>query len=224
MGITTRARFMKINEQVPLAHLPIANHGYEDNFSDWLLSPTLTQNGDEYYRQHQGDLQPSALTFKALTIDANSKHPLNDSMTLITHPNSSFTTTENTFLPDMTPKDASQIAIKANQMTDTNAEIDALLTTIHTTITNYLVTTHKPMVFENISRQPNKAMTNYQTTEPSASIATHQLFIMGHEVELALNTHNLSKKDAKELEQCIKKALLSKGYYLSTLIINGVTQ
>lgn len=215
---------MKINEQLPLTNLPIANHSREDNFSDWLASPTLTQNGDEYYRQHQGDLQPSAITFKDMTIHADSKSLINDSMISVTHHTTSFTTTENIFVPDMTPQKALQMARNANHIAHASLEVEALFTTITTTITNYLITTDKPIVFDNISRQPNKAISYDQTAQSSASIATHQLFIIGHEAELALNTHNLSKKDAKELQQCIKEALASKGYYLSKFIINGVTQ
>lgn len=209
---------MKITTSPPMTNTPATlfkNMGQTD------FNTLLDSTGDEYYRQHQNQLQQSALTFKSSVAvkelspkttaeqlnQPNQRLPasqLNLSAQLIRHsivanvekPQESCIPTEADFNELIT-----NIEIFSNQQADTlSAKIS-----------------ERPQLKSNLTAIRN-------TSVPDTPFKNHHLHITENAVELTLNTSQFSGKQAKEIQTLIKQWLQNKGYRLQQLIINGVQQ
>ncbi|MDR3501307.1 MAG: hypothetical protein P4L79_01830 [Legionella sp.] len=214
---------MKINESLPQCYGQSKQHTNQQSSADfdhWLNSPAKQNTGDEYYWQHQTQLQHSELHFDAKPLPApktDQEFPKENepvfSMSFPTQEPQNFelqnmlmTATDNT-TPSYSPENKF-----APLMTELEQAIEqsSLPQPIHT------------------SKLTQDASAIKETTSCSNRMATtlefknNHLFIQGEQAELTLNLHALDKQEQNELVQLIQNYLKKKGLVLSRLIINGV--
>lgn len=217
---------MKIENQlsVPLGQNLSAQHQSSPDFENWLCnSAKRNTGGDDYYWQHQDQLQQSALTFKfrmALSQDDDhnnhsllasaEKTELNDSVITSNHPyscsqESYLSFDSKTIVVDQLTRDIVQCL---------SQQKDCL-----------------PTENTQANRQPNQQKmpaVSAECLQPALTkmlaFKNHQIFIQGNQIELTLNTANLSKQEVQDLKKMLKKWMTNQGLVLKQLIINGIQQ
>jgi hypothetical protein len=224
MGIATARASMKIDNQITsLAKKPTsAEPRFDALFEDWLDTPSTKKNGDDYYWQHQNQLQQSALMFSSVNKQEASKRDNRE------------------VLPDQDNRTAikNSVFVSPAMITPIPKPVDtpspslaSLISLAEPQITG-LKETHEPTTMSSDSKIINKMDAKNNSIEfiirqilPKNSIfKNHQLFINNNEVELTLNTSQLSKEETHQLQKFMKQWLNQKGYALTKLIINGVLQ
>lgn len=174
--------------------------------------------GDEYYWQHQEQLQQSQLDFNSNTKLVESKIELNEPPM----PNDNkpkFIEKNPVETPHITPmKDTSfvQLSKMATEPYHSNFKKSIL------EVQKYAP--GLPVARE--SEHPNALVVNKLNKEISSIsyqlfIKKHHLFVDQNEVELTLNTNDMSSHEANESIKTIKNYLKKKGLFLKKLIING---
>lgn len=190
-------------------------------FANWLRSPCKQNRDDEYYRQHQGQLQPSELTFKPATIEEHSS-PVNLACPEIKISTPDILSVEVQSLPvDETEK----MTLPARQLPDCEYE-----PIIETRIAEPKIPQH-PIMYED-TKAPMKILCKSPEKWPSSSAVfqfisseqKHHLYTDKNEVELSMNTNGLAKEESIALQQTVKQWITQKGWALRQLIINGVKQ
>jgi len=179
--------------------------------------------GDDYYWQHQHQLQQSALRFTPRACQAKKAN---------------LASAENVELPitewiATNQCNSNVLGSTPSRQLENNAfsptfgpyfKVDQLITTVYTR----LETPERPpecaIADKSLVKDNNTRVINKQLLLTSMTYKNHQLFINDNLVELALNTTQLSKQQTNELQQFIKQWLTNKGYALKRLIINGVSQ
>ncbi len=226
MGITTQGFRMKINTQpIILTQNSVPFERDQDSGFEQVLdsrSEPNSRNGDDYYWQHQSQLQRSALTFNPLLSRAKIPviTPADETMTQPAPPPLATDATQQRphinipqerYLPE--PTMLSEI------------DVQQLILTIEKFIENPGNNLEFKMTDQTVSK-PSRCQQpiNNQASQPNALFKNHQLFLSNNVVELTLNTVPLSKQEAYELQKLIKQWLANKGYSLKQLMINGVQQ
>lgn len=213
----------KINESQPQCHGQTRQHANQQSSADfehWLNSPSKQSSGDEYYWQHQTQLQHSELHFDAKPLPAAKTE-------------------------QMLPKqNGPAFSIPAQMWAPQHFELqNTLVTATDNTAPSYSPENKfAPLMMEleqaleqsslplpmHISKLTQDASATKATTSSSNSVTTtlqfknNHLFIQGEQAELTLNLHTLDKQEQNELVQLIHNYLKKKGLVLSRLIINGV--
>ena len=225
MGITTTRAGMKIDNQV----MPLANKQAsvkpEINalFEDWLDAPTANSNSDDYYWQHQNQLQQSALTFAS----TNKSERTARSVEVATLPDqeSGMIAKNNVF---------ARQPLLASALNSDNAPPEPLLNSVSpmkpiiAVFKKAIESTAMPIDNKILSKpdakNSGKETITKQTMPTNLIFKNHQLFINNNLAELTLNTSQLSKQETQELQKLMKQWLMHKRYALTKLIINGVLQ
>lgn len=191
------------------------------DFEHWLNNPAKQSTGDEYYWQHQTQLQHSELHFDAKPLQAAKTEPSlpkendpvfsasaqvqepqhvewqNTLMTAMDNSAPSYSP-ENKFMPFM---------IELEQA----IEQSSLPMLMHTSQSTQVISASKE----------TNSISNSRATS-ATQFKNNHLFIQGEQAELTLNLHALDKQEQNELVQLIQNYLKKKGLVLSRLIINGV--
>ncbi|HBI22112.1 MAG TPA: hypothetical protein DDY37_05960 [Legionella sp.] len=193
------------------------------NMKPTLINPPPSvRSFDNYYWQHQNQLQPSALTFQALVQDEKS-HVGPNAEALVgfesqrlnnTGKNAPLTTTLILTIESHRP------AAIIPRPFDVESLINGMSKPLNPQAIPLEPSVSLPVV------NPTKVMVNSSVVTPTtlSSFKNHHVFINKQCIELTLNTRALSSREAKTLQRTIKQWLVQNGYALKTLIINGVQQ
>jgi hypothetical protein len=214
---------MKINEQLALTTRHTSQNKQQDqlDFEQWITSPMKQNSGDEYYWQHQEQLEQSSLRFEPQPLVHQQKKP-----------EQSISSEATIDTPTVTPSADSPVQQNCisfqpekNCVKQSNAEVQFSINI-----------ESEPELFKNSlpaieQSAPTKNDLSIQTKEminpdlPQFNqypFKNHHLFIKDEQAELTLNTKDLNHKEQKELTQLMKQHLKNKGLNLNKLIINGV--
>ncbi|WP_028388031.1 hypothetical protein [Legionella fairfieldensis] len=215
---------MKINEEIPIINQPplIRDNKKIQNFEHWLPSPTGEATGDEYYWQHQQDLQHSALHFQ---------HFQNAKKNDIT-PIESAKNTDISCLKVLPSEKAAAHLMPPSPINSEQFYPSASIQRIF----QQFVRLFEPASDNNIIYQANineqnssnvepynKSLVNEQT-KSEKSFKNYHLFIDANQAEFTFNTTHLDTRQVKDLSLLIRQWLGKRGIRLQQLIINGVTQ
>ncbi|EHL30346.1 hypothetical protein [Legionella drancourtii] len=229
---------MKIDELAPWTSEQQAQtkKPHPANFGNWLgesedwvkepnwqqlISPTQQSTGDEYYWQHQTQLQQSRLHFDALPQENRQQQPIMD-------------TTETSIFATTTKQEPTALMEERSQLNDLgpyrenyDACAKKFAPLIHALIqaleqsTLPLATSNKKTT-QVTNNQDNSIKWVNESLNRRIQFKNNHLFIQGEHAELTLNLHSCDKKEQKKLIQLIQNHLKQKGLVLSRLIINGV--
>lgn len=217
---------MKINQPLS-SSLPTQTRSspcFKTNEKDqWMASldvkKPITTQADEYYWQHQHQLQQSALTFNATTHEHDvasapdtNQSKIDDDPTLSSLSNSPLP-------PALLP--ASLLKIKSPEHLNLyTPEVATCSAHPATLLANYLVTEKEHQALTDAI----KTVVDKTMQRPTATIKPYQLFIDDNQVELALNTTHWSQQEILDLKSFIHQWVQKKGYSLKQLILNGEPQ
>ncbi|MFI4918187.1 MAG: hypothetical protein ACHP65_01375 [Legionellales bacterium] len=216
---------MKINEHLPVTakQNPSENQASPHDFERWLNSPTQQNSGDEYYWQHQEQLQQSALNFNAAPAVALKKTP--------STPNHAAVDSHARTQQEPTPMPTQELPSKALSLNTHNSQFTAMKLGTELRALEQLLTPSAP--FASSNKAPLKTNNNAplpKTATKGATTSTvlqskkHHLFVQDENAELTLNTHELASDEQEQLEQLIQSSLKQKGLILRKFTINGVTK
>lgn len=223
MGHTKKRGCMKINEQLVLMTNQTSQKNQQEqlNFEQWLNTPTKKNSGDEYYWQHQDQLEQSSLHFDPQPlVNQEHKHEVIIRPNLIESTPSPMPTTsipiqQNHF--SYQPEKNNNTLLISEQLTqifvDLKQELDQILTPDGST--------NAPLKSIMAPRTEEIKATDVQQCNHH-QFKNHHLFIEEEQVELTLNTKDLNPKEQRELTKMMKHHFKNKGLTLSKLIINGV--
>lgn len=184
-----------------------------------LISPTQQSTGDEYYWQHQTQLQQSSLHFDALPQNNQQQKPIiaDTAAPVFATAAKQETTTQAEYQPQL---NGSNLKKESS---------NALLNKFAPLISELAQALEQPTLPQDASNNKKATATNSNTIKlEKASLnrtiqfKNNHLFIQGEYAELTLNLHSFNKHEQKELMQLIQNHLKQKGLVLSRLIINGV--
>ena len=186
------------------------------------LSKSLS--GDDYYWQHQNQLQQSALTFNPIVSKTHSPPIIPDDDTTI-QPESSITAINMDTTEQQMPINRLVETYLTQSTTLETLDVELLLTTIEQGIQNAVSHNDIKRVNQTLSKNncDRKLIAN-EVMLANSLFKHYQLFISSNHVELTLNTAQLSNRQTSELQKLIKQWLSNKGYSLKQLMINGVQQ
>ncbi|CAM2806737.1 hypothetical protein [Legionella worsleiensis] len=215
---------MKINSTIDTTLMPknLNKQANPVDFAPWLTTPTKQNSGDEYYWQHQEQLQQSSLTFaKKPEHEQHTEEPLkkdtDNAANNTIHQTMYDTVTSSQKLNEMNPHTNKQGA-------DLSTELIKSLMIDHYNSPNYPVpepvyrSADCPINVTKIKDSPSVSDQN----DSQSQFKNHHLFIEHNEVELSLNAHDLNEKEQNELKRFLKLNLKQKGFNLKQLLINGV--
>lgn len=225
MGAPKKEVSMKISDHsVPSLNQNVQNNQKtQPDFEDWLKSPTKQNSGDEFYWQHQDQLQQSSLQFN--------HHP--------EHNQHGETVLEiSTKQPQSTSLDPKAVIETEHiqQTTDFSKTTPNNRLILHSTelmraLTELEQNNSQPPVPESNSASKIQASDALQFENTSSvefkdlckgPLKNHHLFIQNDEVEISLYAEDLNKEEQIELKHMIKLNLKNKGLSLKQLLINGV--
>ncbi|KTD51320.1 hypothetical protein [Legionella quateirensis] len=199
------------------------NQKTQPDFDDWLQTPTKQNSGDEFYWQHQDQLQQSSLQFK--------HHPVLDQH----GDNVSERSTTDTLSTTSDPKtviDTDQMQqTTEHSKTNSNNRLTLLSTELMRAIVELKQNNSQLPVSESNSASKINASEKLQFEKTRSAEfkdlckgqhKNHHLFIQNDEVELSLYAEELDKEEQLELKHMIKLNLKNKGLSLKQLLINGV--
>ena len=216
---------MRINEQIALITTqPQQNNQPNENelnFEQWITTPTKQNSGDEYYWQHQEQLEQSSLHFnpqpnhqkiwEQIDEPLNSLHlenPISSETTIISP--------TQTFSNYQSEKFINNLLIEeplAQSFMQKSQKPPQIMTPIGSS--NTRLTIEK-------SEQPEEIKATAFQQYNNNQFKNHHLFIQDEQVELTLNTKDLTSKEQRELTQAMKDHIKNNGLGLRKLIINGV--
>jgi hypothetical protein len=223
MGHTKKGTRMKINEQLALMlnQTSQTNQPNQLNFEQWINTPTKQNSGDEYYWQHQDQLQQSSVQFNSQPLaHQQEKQETPEGSKLMVNPSP----------PEATISIPSQQKYVSYPLekTDNNylsaEELTKIIIDLEQELTQFMTpdgTANTPLKTDKIAQLKAIKTADYDQYNNS-EIKNHHLFIQDQQVELTLNTQELNFKEQKALTQMMKHHLKNKGLILSKLIINGV--
>ena len=187
--------------------------------------PMFLRQSDDYYWQHQSQLQQSEISFNQLI-----------------HENKTHLTREDSPSVKVAVTPSAPIKASPHSLRVTIVIEKCMPTSMHLTqwdleqLITHLAKSASAIVSPDVS-EPRASgsvpltfpLSNGRSSD-SASPAfaspfkSHQLFFDGNRVELAFNTTQLSKPQITELQRFIQQWLSKKGYALKQLTLNGVQQ
>lgn len=195
--------------------------GEADDWGKQLMSPTQQSSGDEYYWQHQSQLQQSSLHFDAL--------PREDQQAPAIIAN-----TKTAAFADVAQHESTapvKIQPQVNAPCPNRENRAAGTTKLAPIIYELNQALEQPTPPQNTSGKQQTTATNKQdehipwvneSLDRRIQFKNNHLFIQGAQAELSLNLHSFNQQEQKELIQVVKNHLKNKGLTLSRLIINGV--
>lgn len=192
----------------------------ESGFDQLLDSPVKERTDDDYYWQHQNQLQQSALTFNPLASKARSPIIISDDAAITQEAPRVIVTTN----AEITHASIALDRYLPESTTPSELEVLQLFATIKTTLEPKGNPPEGEITDQSTAKNTSKHVMSNQTLLPNALFKNYQLYLNDNSVELTLNTAQLSKHQANELQKLIKQWLTKKGYSLKQLIINGVQQ
>ena len=214
---------MKISEQSILASNQTSSANKPDKleFEQWLKTPAKENSGDEYYWQHQEQLQQSRLHFDPAPLAKQPKgvEAAEISKTLVESENHVSPKNPLGLQPIVNAQFQQINSASLNMEVFTRVIIcpesksNQNITPLDTT-TNALIT-EKKVTLEKIEIPVDSQIT-------TRDFKNHHLFIDDQQVELSLNSQDFNSEDEKEFIQIAKNHLKNKGLSLRKLIINGV--
>lgn len=187
------------------------------HFESWLQTPTKENKGDEYYWQHQDQLQNSSLHFTACSIN-NTPTPLKNNSE---QPN---------LIADKLPihKDSnSEVLLPVNKATEDQRNNNPCSIFEYFLADKWVSNNPSALVPTNSSsilkEQPRSIKNTLPVKQASNNtFKNHHLFLEDHQVELTVNLNQINTKDQKKILHLIKEHLKTQGLALNKLIINGV--
>lgn len=215
---------MKIIESLPQCQEQAKRHTNQyssADFEHWLNNPAKQSTGDEYYWQHQTQLQHSELHFDAKPLQTpqteralpkenapvcSTSAQVRESQ-YIEFQNALMTATDNTASPYSPENKFMPFMIELEQ----TLEQSSLPMLLHTS----------QFTQDRLAIKETNSISYSMTTRATPFKNSH-LFIQGDQAELSLNLHTLDKYEQNELVQLIQNYLKKRGLVLSRLIINGV--
>jgi hypothetical protein len=222
MGTAKQGIQMKINEQAVLPFLPkdLNKRVNQTEFEQWINTPAKQNSGDEYYWQHQEQLQNSSLNFEKHLLEQQGHESTIAKEKLSTHSSSSL---------QPSVENHSSLALTNEPVAHANNAKSYLFSPSQ----HYLKQNQEPYqqpIAVTTSLAKNRAIESLkaketdivQYTMPQTPIKNHHLYIQNDEVELSLNTQELNRIEEQELRQMIQLNLKIKGLSLKQLLINGV--
>lgn len=211
---------MKINDQLALTNTRLlANQPESQDFEQWINRPTKQNSGDEYYWQHQEQLQQSDLHFAKKTWTRYDETQLlptalqeADSVASAQCPALALNREETTTKPSEHIK---------NQVSDWEKPVPSPIQFLKTT--ESIASEHPESVrLLTPASEPEKSLSSYNSKASMQPLKNHHLFIQEEEAELTFNSQELNQKEQRELTMMLKNHLKQKGITLKQLIINGV--
>ncbi|CEG57449.1 hypothetical protein [Legionella fallonii] len=193
----------------------------QDNldFELWLKTPTKQNSGDEYYWQHQEQLQQSALQFDSLTLAHQQQQNIKVSSIQLASQLTDLQIMDRPInrdslnvLHEEINKPGSSAAEALNLLIQTEQKSSP-------TIMPCEVNSSSLSIRNSMERKEIKVIND---SNARYTFKNHHLFIQDQEAELTLNNQGMDAKEEKELIQTIKTFLKDKGIALNKLIINGV--
>lgn len=189
-------------------------------FEQLINTPAKADTGDEYYWQHQDQLQRSDIQFQSSTFDLKRKEAPAETFCSKTDPKpAQQASKQNERIPEEAI-DSHKRHIMSYRLPINPFVSKPLHASSQTTIACAAV---HSMPTKNQERAMDKIKAN-STSYPAYPkvFKTHHLFIEQHQAELTLKTQTLDPSEQKELKQLIKTYLKNKGISLKHLTINGV--
>ncbi|CAM4394776.1 MAG: hypothetical protein LEGION0403_FIIPPAGN_00796 [Legionella sp.] len=214
---------MKINESLPQCYgqsKQQTNQQSPADFEHWLNNPAKQSTGDEYYWQHQTQLQHSELHFDAKPLQApKTEQALTKENEQIFHTHVNVQETQHFELQST--------LITTMDNTASSHSPENKFMPFMTKLEQALEQSSLPMpIHSNQFTQDTSAVKKAAGVSKSMTTTTqfknNHMFIQGEQAELTLNLHTLDKQEQNELVQLIQNYLKKKGLVLSRLIINGV--
>ena len=186
------------------------------------LLTTQPRQADDYYWQHQNQLQQSAISFKPVKMDANPQ--IKPKLVEETCVSQQQIYPVQLDVADHVELQKSEPQLSADQPHPaTKIVIEQLITRIKKSIEQLKIQSEHA-----IAEQPNipniANLTPMPLTAVPITFKNYQLFLNDNQVELTFNTSGLSKQQINELHNVVKQWLVQKGYALKQLTINGVQQ
>lgn len=174
-------------------------------------------SGDEYYWQHQEQLQVSELTFDS-TIEAQKKRLLSKSYSNSPCPHS--VSQVDNIVKVTTSSDLTKLTLKPQITQATYQPLEPVnsFNAKKSNLTHCAETVQK-LTDKNINASALKKET--LTLGVPQELKKYHLYRGDKDAELTLNTVDLEKKEEKELIDTIKTYLRKKGLTLKKMIING---
>ncbi|ARG96958.1 hypothetical protein [Legionella micdadei] len=183
----------------------------------------IQKTDDEYYWQHQKDLENSALNFQSL-INGDTRHY-----------SSPVAENESTRITDSESSPLVKPNAKTNtKMANPNFVFSEKNSLLGPESNSYLPQGQSENYAFNIQTNSSPLQNNSTLDKLSPKVSpnkptlinlkNHQLFILNNEAEFSLNTIDLDYQQIKNLVQLLQKWLTNKGIRLQQLIINGVKQ
>lgn len=214
---------MKINEQLALMlnQTSQKNQPKPLNFEPWINTPTKQNSGDEYYWQHQDQLQQSNVQFNPQPLEhQQEKQEAPERSKLMVNPSSA----EAKINMPSQQKYVSYPPGKTDNNYLSSEELTKIIINLEQELTQFMTpdgTANAPLKTDKIVQLKAIKTADYGQYNNN-EIKNHHLFIQDQQVELTLNTQALNFKEQKALTQMMKHHLKNKGLILSKLIINGV--
>lgn len=204
--------------------LPQSQMGQPD-FANWLddkaTTPTKKNTGDEYYWQHQSQLQQSDLHFDAKPLEAHqSKYILSNDGDNSFDSSMAHAQQE----PTQSYNKRSDSVQKTEPDNSYPAKVTSLLIESEQLVESPLLSeiqTHQQMTTE-ATTESKTERTNEIPLNPLTHFKNNHLFLEGQQAELTVNLNHFTKEEQKELIHIIQDYFKKKGLVLSRLIINGV--
>jgi len=180
-----------------------------------------TRQADEYYWQHQHQLQQSDITFNP--VEVNTPAPIT--------PDRELAKDSINPMEKFSPESLTLSEFDMQQLNDIHRDIIAVSTESEPrpsgrgAILTFTLPDGRGSDSVETTRSINTILRKPLITPTSTSIFKHyQLFIDDNQVELTLNTAHLSKLQVIELQTFIRQWLNQKGYTLKQLVLNGEQQ
>jgi len=211
---------MKINNQLPSFNT-ITNtpQNVSDGFMKLLDELQHSLQGDEYYWQHQDQLQQSQLTFAQKNPKSIPKTFRVTSSAKILKIEREESANKKLVMPCSEQVSLKRAFIAIPQSHILNEQYGKVLNSDYEFIVAH-TTAEKPMEqIEELLKETNPL----EHSKTSAALNKHHLYIDQQEAELSINTYELKPKEQKQLMHMIKSYLKKKGWSLKKLMINGVS-
>lgn len=199
------------------------NQTTKSDFDDWLKTPTKQNSGDEFYWQHQSQLQQSCLKFEnhsKQVQQGETSLQTSEIDNVITAP---YSTPDNVDVPMQSNTNNSKapplnrLKLQSTEFMRTIAALDQNCS--QTPVPEPYSYSSRSAPDKSTSEQPNSV--DY-TTHNTGQFKNYHLYIQNDQVELSLHAEDLNKEEQLELKQMIKLNLKNKGLSLKQLLINGV--
>lgn len=217
---------MKINELMSgIADQPFQTSlQNQTDFSHWLndLMEHRTQKntGDDYYWQHQDQLQQSNVHFDAQFCENQPRKSLmnNHGDSTVDTSSQQQTTPQIHFINQINPTNHPTLNVKETA----TKWFDQFSTELAVALKKSTLPDKLNIIQPRVTVQDTvQSETNEYFSHP-VQFKNNHIFIEGDYADLSLNLTTLNKQEQKELIQLIQEQLKKKGFLLRRLIINGV--